>query len=151
MKRNIAHWIATCGPIGEMPVAPGTFGSLVAVPLIVLTTGHSILFFLTLVVLIVIGIWSSSVAVRDFGQQDPGNVVIDEVCGMMISFLLVPSVDWKVLIAGFIGFRFFDIVKPLPIRLFERFPSGYGIVLDDLAAGLYTNLILQVLTRYAHL
>ena len=99
---------------------------------------------------IVIGIWTSSVAAHEFGRLDPQNVVIDEVCGMMISFLLIP-LSWQTLAIGFIGFRLFDIVKPPPIHWFERFPSGFGIVLDDLAAGLYTNVFLQLLIRYAHL
>ncbi len=151
MKKNIVHWIATCGPIGEIRIAPGTFGSLVAIPFILLTKDFPPLFLLVLSLMVFVGIWSSGVTARDFGQHDPGKVVIDEVCGMMISFLFVPSISWILLIIGFIGFRFFDITKPYPIRLCERFPSGYGIVLDDLAAGLYTNLILQVLNRYAHL
>ena len=150
MKKTIARWIGTCGPSGEIPIAPGSFGSLVAIPFILFTANHITLFCFTLIVLVFLGIWSSGITAEELGQQDPGNVVIDEVCGMMISFLFV-SINWKVIIAGFIGFRFFDIVKPFPIRMFERFPSGFGIVLDDLAAGLYTNLLLHLLIRYAYL
>ena len=150
MKKKIAHWIATCGPIGQIRIAPGSFGSLVAIPFIFLTSGNLNLFLLVLLALIFIGIWSSGVAAHDLGQQDPSNVVIDEVCGMMVSFLFIP-ISWQTLVAGFIGFRFFDIVKPFPVRRFERFPSGFGIVLDDLAAGIYTNLLLHLSIRYAHL
>lgn len=150
MKKSMVHWIATCGPIGDIRMAPGSFGSLVAIPFILLTFDNPVLFFLILLALIGLGIWASAVAAHDFGQHDPSNVVIDEVCGMMISFLLIP-VNWKILVIGFVGFRFFDIVKPFPIRLFERLPSGFGIVLDDLAAGVYTNLLLHFLIRYAHL
>ena len=150
MKKGIACWIATCGPIGEIGTAPGSFGSLVAVPFVLLASDKPVLFFLILLAFVFVGIWSSTIAARDFGQQDPSKVVIDEVCGMMVSFLLIP-INWKILVAGFIGFRFFDIVKPFPIRIFERFPSGFGIVLDDLAAGVFTNLLLHLLIRYAHL
>ena len=150
MKKTLGHWIATCGPIGEMRVAPGSFGSLVAIPLILLTSHHAAVFAFLLGVVFFVSVWSSHVAARDLGQHDPASVVIDEVCGMMVSFLFVP-VGWKVLILGFIGFRFFDIVKPPPIRFCERFPSGFGIVLDDVMAGIYTNLLLQALIHYAHL
>ena len=150
MKKNIAHWIATCGPVGEIKFAPGSFGSLLAVPLILLTANQLPAYCVLLSALIIVGIWSSSVAARDLGLQDPSNVVIDEVCGMMMSFLFI-STSWRVVITGFCAFRLFDIAKPPPVRLFERFPSGFGIVLDDLAAGLYANLLLHLLIRYAHL
>lgn len=150
MKKSIACQVATCGPIGEIRFAPGSFASLLAVPLIVLTGNNTAFFLVTLCVLVVLGIWTSSIAARDLGQHDPSNVVIDEVCGMFISFFFVP-LSWQVLTVGFLAFRFFDIVKPPPVRFFERFPAGWGIVLDDIAAGIYANLVLQVLIRYAHL
>ena len=150
MIHRIAHWIATCGPVGYLKFAPGTFGSLVGLVLVLIAASHITWFIVFLLVLILLGIWSSGIASRGFGNHDPSEVVIDEVCGMMISFLAVPISFWAVLI-GFIGFRFFDIVKPQPIRWLEHFPEGFGIVLDDLLAGIYTNVILQILVRYAHL
>ena len=88
------------------------------------------------------GVWSSSV-MEQFWGKDPSKVVIDEVAGMCISLILLP-VNVKYLLAGFILFRFFDIVKPLYIRKTEAFPRGWGIMLDDLLAGAYTNVLLQV-------
>ena len=75
---------------------------------------------------------------------------MEETGGMMVSLFLLP-IKWQTLLVGFMAFRFFDIVKPPPIRPLERLPLGFGIVLDDVAAGIYTNLLLQVLVRYAHL
>jgi len=92
-------------------------------------------------VITVAGVWSSSVMERLWGK-DPSKVVIDEVAGMCVSLLLLP-VNVKYLLAAFILFRFFDIVKPLYIRKTEAFPRGWGIMLDDVLAGIYTNILLQ--------
>ena len=83
-----------------------------------------------------------------FGRIDPGQVVIDEVAGQIITFLATPRVTWKGLLAGFIIFRLFDIVKPFPARRAERFPGGWGIMMDDLIAGLYSLLVLVILGRW---
>jgi phosphatidylglycerophosphatase A len=87
------------------------------------------------------GIWSSSVMERLWGK-DPSKVVIDEVAGMCVSLVWLP-VNVKYLLAAFILFRFFDIVKPLYIRKTESFPAGWGIMMDDVLAGIYTNILLQ--------
>jgi phosphatidylglycerophosphatase A len=87
------------------------------------------------------GVWSSSIMERFWGT-DPSKVVIDEVAGMCVSLLLLPS-NIKYLSAAFILFRFFDILKPLYIRKAESFPKGWGIMLDDILAGVYTNILLQ--------
>ena len=150
MINRIAHWIATCGPVGYLKFAPGTFGSLIGLVLVLIASGHIALFVVLLFVSVFLGIWSSGITSRDLSNHDPSQVVIDEVCGVIISFLAIPIGFWTILV-GFIGFRFFDIVKPPPIRWLERFPGGFGIVLDDLLAGIYTNVILQILVRYAHL
>jgi len=80
---------------------------------------------------------------RESGDNDPGFVVIDEVAGQMIALIAVP-LDWKYLLAGFILFRSFDIVKPFPLRRLERLPGGTGIMLDDVGAGLYALVLLQL-------
>jgi phosphatidylglycerophosphatase A len=87
------------------------------------------------------GVWSSSVMEKFWGK-DPSKVVIDEVAGMCVSLVLLP-VNAKFLLGAFILFRFFDIVKPLYIRKTESFPRGWGIMLDDVFAGIYTNILLQ--------
>ena len=150
MKRRIVSWIATCGPIGYLKWAPGTFGSLVGIPLILLISRNAILFTLVFVLLFVTAVWTSGEVARDLKQHDPQTVVIDEVCGMILSLFLIRPTGFALLI-GFICFRIFDVIKPVPLRWLERFPNGFGIVLDDLGAGIYANIILHVLVHYAHL
>jgi phosphatidylglycerophosphatase A len=93
----------------------------------------------------VIGVWAASRAERFFGRTDPGHVVIDEVAGQVITFLAQPQASWKWLLAGFVLFRFFDVVKPFPARRAERLPAGWGIMTDDVLAGLYSLAALVVL------
>jgi phosphatidylglycerophosphatase A len=95
------------------------------------------------VLITLIGIPPSTTVARESGQKDPGFVVIDEVAGQMISLIAVP-LHWKYLLAGFILFRGFDIVKPFPLRRLERLPGGTGIMMDDVGAGLYALLLIQV-------
>jgi phosphatidylglycerophosphatase A len=94
-------------------------------------------------VITLLGIWSSG-AVSTIWGKDPARVVIDEVSGMCISLLFVP-VTVKYVVCGLILFRFFDIVKPLYIRKLEKFPGGWGIMADDVLAGLYANILLQII------
>jgi phosphatidylglycerophosphatase A len=88
------------------------------------------------------GIPPSSVVARESGRKDPGFVVIDEVAGQMIALIGAP-LNWKYLLAGFILFRSFDIVKPFPLRRLEKLPAGTGIMMDDVGAGLYALVLLQ--------
>lgn len=97
---------------------------------------------ITLVITLV-GIWSSAVVEKTWGK-DPQRVVIDEIAGMCISLLFLP-VTVKYLLAGLVLFRFFDIAKPLMISRMEKLPGGWGIMLDDVLAGVYANIILQVI------
>src|SRR5438270_5864148 len=90
-----------------------------------------------------LGIPPSTVVARESGQKDPGFVVIDEGAGQMMALIGVP-LDWKYLLAGFILFRSFDIVKPFPLRRLEALPEGIGIMMDDVGAGLYALLLLQI-------
>jgi phosphatidylglycerophosphatase A len=89
-----------------------------------------------------IGIAPSTVVARESGRKDPGFVVIDEVAGQMIAMIGLP-LNWKYLLASFILFRSFDIVKPFPLRRLERLPAGTGIMMDDVGAGLYALVLLQ--------
>jgi phosphatidylglycerophosphatase A len=93
-----------------------------------------------------LGIPAATQVARSFGKKDPQFVVIDEVAGQLITLIAVP-VTWKTFLAGFILFRAFDIVKPPPIRQLEKLPGGTGIVLDDVAAGLYALAVMQILLR----
>jgi phosphatidylglycerophosphatase A len=95
------------------------------------------------VLVTVIGIPPSTVVARESGIKDPGFVVIDEVAGQMIALIAVP-LHWKYMLAGFILFRSFDIVKPFPLRRLEALPGGTGIMMDDVGAGLYALALLQL-------
>jgi len=152
--RSPAVWIATCGPIGDIPIAPGTFGSMVGLGLVLAleqlplsgATRTATLAALA-AVLLAVGVWASGKAEEFFGRKDPGQVVIDEVVGQMVTFLSVSyrvRLTWKWLLAGFVLFRIFDILKPPPARNLERLPGGWGIMMDDCAAGLYSLAALVV-------
>ncbi len=86
-------------------------------------------------------------AIEKFGKEDPGEIVIDEVCGYMVSMFLIPFSIINIAL-GFFIFRLFDIVKPYPARKLEKLPGGYGVVMDDVAAGIYTNLLLQLINYF---
>ncbi|MBZ5669825.1 MAG: phosphatidylglycerophosphatase A [Acidobacteriia bacterium] len=146
-----AVWIATAAGAGYFPIAPGTAGSAVGVVLVVgLARLHlerawpSIILGGVSLLLFGLGVWAGGEAEKFFGRVDPGPVVIDEVMGQMLTFLLVPHATWKWLLGGFLLFRAFDIVKPFPARQAERIPRGWGIMIDDAVAGLYALAVLTV-------
>jgi phosphatidylglycerophosphatase A len=144
MNRFLAL-LATLGPIGHVPKAPGTLGTLAAVPLVWIlgTAGLPSALYLTITLaVIVIGVKASSVAEQVLGKKDPGSVVIDEFAGYMVSMAFLPATAGN-LIAAFILFRFFDIVKPPPIDALEKIGGGPGIMADDILAGIITSAILQ--------
>ena len=133
-----SFFIWTAGFAGLVPVAPGTAGSVVGLVLLILVraTGNDWMVLLVLVIVVAVGTWSASAAERHYRREDPGEIVIDEVAGMMLTLLWLPS-GWVSFLVGFLAFRFFDIVKPFPARLAERLPGGVGVMADDLVAGLY--------------
>ena len=138
--------IATCGYVGYVPVAPGTAGSLAGLVLYGAagTLGGTQVEMGLLAVVLAVGVWSSAASERHFGETDPGAVVIDEVAGMLITLLGLQA-TWGGVLAGFLAFRFFDVVKPFPARWAERLPGGWGIMADDVVAGLYAHLVLRLL------
>lgn len=139
---------ATVGPVGRMPVAPGTWGSAAAVLL-----APFLLFPVTipyraliLLLLFVAGSIAATRAEAHYGRKDPGAVVIDEVLGQWLTFAFFPVVPLWQVIAGFFLFRGFDILKPPPVKQAEdTFPSGWGVMADDAVAGVYAALCLFVL------
>lgn len=137
MVKLVAKVIATVGGAGYSPFAPGTCGTLVAVPLAWLLADTTWWGFITIVALVtVIGIWAAQVADAAWQSHDSGRIVVDEVAGYLATVALVDRGDPWVLAVGFVLFRALDIVKPPPIRwIDERLPGGYGVVLDDVAAG----------------
>jgi len=130
--------LATGFGLGRLPKAPGTWGTLPAFPLqLVLLFLAPLTYALALVGIIVLAVLIAGAAEKILDRPDPGMVVIDEIAGMLIALIAVPATPVAWLLA-FILFRFFDILKPFPIRLIDqRCHGGLGIVLDDLLAGLY--------------
>ncbi len=145
MKETLWAWsAATFFGVGYLKPGPGTWGSISAVllwgafawlahpsPLTLL-----IALFVGIALALVFGIPAATVVERESGRHDPDFVVIDEVAGQWITLLFSPA-DWRHGLIAFVLFRLFDIVKPFPVRRFERLPGGWGIVFDDVAAGLY--------------
>jgi phosphatidylglycerophosphatase A len=141
----IHHWIAFGLGAGLTPKAPGTFGTLAAVPLYWLLSPLSLgTYLLVLAALFGLGVWACGRTARDLGGQDPGAIVWDEVVGYLAAMTAAPA-GWHWVLAGFILFRLFDIWKPWPIRWLDRHvKGGLGIMLDDLAAGALTWVILWI-------
>jgi phosphatidylglycerophosphatase A len=133
------------GGVGHAPIAPGTVASaLTAVVLWLLSASPPAQIGLLLVVLIV-GTWAAHEAERALGAKDPGAIVVDEVAGMTISVLTLP-LTLPVLVAGFVLFRIFDVVKPFPADVSQRLGGGVGVMIDDVIAGIYA-LVLLLLAR----
>ncbi len=129
--------------VGLIPLAPGTWGSVVGVLLALLAQVHGVVYFLTFVFLFWAGWWA--VSRLDLSKEkDPSYVVVDETCGMMLALAGVPLHFWSVVL-GFVLFRFFDVVKPFPLRRLEKLPGYWGIMFDDLGAGVYTWIILKMI------
>jgi phosphatidylglycerophosphatase A len=139
-----AHAIAFAGGIGLAPFAPGTFGTLLAFPLfalLVATTGAVTQLFVFMV-LFAIGAWACQVTGRALGVSDHGGMVWDETVAFLLVLMFTPA-GWSWQIAAFALFRFFDIVKPQPIRHFDStLKNGFGVMFDDLLAAGYTMLLL---------
>ena len=137
--------IATALGAGYAPVAPGTFGSAVGLLFWLALPNVHWLQLLAILVVSVAGIWSGTVAEGHFERRDPGQVVVDEVAGMMVTLAFNRVAGFAWLTAAFVLFRASDIIKPFPVNRLERLPGGLGIMADDLAAGVYANLALRLL------
>ena len=168
-KDYLALAIATCG-VGYLPLAPGTWGSLVGIGVYALVRGAAMKFFfdagagrnlnlfhvyygviaIELVAIFAIslaGTWAASRTEKLSGKKDPGKVVIDEVAGQFIALIPVPFIlgtAWWAAILAFILFRFFDIVKPYPARRLESLEAGLGIMADDIIAGVYAAIVVAL-------
>jgi len=140
-----ASWFGT----GFSPFASGTVGTLGAIPLyLLLATIPLPLYLLTLLAFSFFSCWASGQAEEIFGEKDSGKIVIDEVIGFLITMTAVPP-SWLSIVAGFLLFRFFDITKIPPARFFDqKMKNGYGVVLDDVVAGIYACLSLHLLLRF---
>jgi phosphatidylglycerophosphatase A len=149
----VAKLIATALGAGYSPVAPGTCGTAVAVPLVwALRMLPWWQFGIAAIIVTAIGIAAADRADRAWGSHDDQRIVIDEVAGYMFTMLLVSRGTWAPLACGFVAFRFFDIVKPPPVRwLDENLGGGWGVVLDDVAAGIMGMLVMVALDRFGAL
>ena len=143
LLRRIGVFIATCAYVGYVPIAPGTFGSAIglAVFYLVRLQQSTTVELTAMLVLAVVGLWSATEAEHHFGGIDPGPVVIDEVVGMLVTLAFVP-VNLAGAIVAFVVFRFCDVVKPWPARRLEHLSGGLGVVLDDVMAGVYGNVVM---------
>jgi len=169
LKDYLALTIATCG-VGYLPLAPGTWGSLVGIGVYVVVRGALMKVFfdvgarhnfnllhisygviaselVVILAIALVGIWAATRTEKLSGRKDPGKVVIDEVAGQFIALMPVPFVlgtAWWTAILAFILFRFFDIVKPYPARRLESLESGLGIMADDIVAGVYAAMVVAL-------
>lgn len=139
--QRIGTWIASLGGIGYCPVASGTVASAVSGLVILLLPAPLKIQLIVLAVVIGIGIWSSEAACAASGVKDPPCVVIDELAGMLVACLMVPHTPGHIA-AAFALFRLFDIGKWFPMKQLERLPGGWGVMMDDLAAGVLARACL---------
>jgi len=146
LPTRFALVLASAASVGYIPFAPGTFGSAAALPLwfLLRQSGWAAAEPVAIVALLVAGAWSARVVERALAVEDPGVIVIDEVVGMLVTLLWLP-LSWPVALAGFFAFRVFDIVKPFPARRLEHVTGGWGVMLDDVAAGVYAYATVRVL------
>jgi len=143
--RNPVHLLSFGFGAGLSPIAPGTFGTLIAMPIyLVLTSFSTIIYVLTVAFMFCIGCWASKRTADALGVHDHPGIVIDEIVGYLATMLFVP-VTWYWMIFGFLLFRLFDIWKPWPINMVDRqLQGGVGIMLDDLLAAIYSLLSLHI-------
>jgi phosphatidylglycerophosphatase A len=146
---RLAYFIATAGFVGRVPIAPGTAGTVagLAIYAMVRLWGGIEAETVAIVLTFVLGIWSAQVAERLLGGKDPGPVVIDEVLGMLIT---VAFLDVNVLggLVGFCLFRIFDVIKPFPAARLEHLPGGFGVMMDDAMAAVYSHGVMRVLVAF---
>jgi phosphatidylglycerophosphatase A len=146
--RRLGVFIATCAHVGYAPVAPGTWGSVFGLVIyyLVRRQGSTAVELAVIALITVIGLWAATEAEHYFGGIDPGPVVIDEVIGMLITLALHP-VNVLGAVLGFLIFRVLDVIKPWPARRLELLPGGFGVVFDDVMAGVYGNLLMWAAIR----
>ncbi len=154
-------FIVTVGYTGLVPVAPGTAGTLatacVLLGLLTLTRQWDAGYWIAQAIILGVGLIASILCVQNgdwaifqFGRKDPGPCVIDETAGFCITLLFLPITTqgwWLTVLCAFVGFRVFDVLKPPPARRLERLPAGWGILMDDLMAGVYASVACQIVLR----
>jgi phosphatidylglycerophosphatase A len=146
VKKGLAYVLATWFGCGLVPLAPGTAGTLGAIPLyLAIRPGGPVVVLLVASALAVVGVWAAGHVVRHTGESDPQIVVIDEVVGVLVT-LAASTPAWTSVVLGFVLFRIFDQWKPWPARALESLPGGLGVVMDDVAAGIWGAAVLVLVT-----
>jgi phosphatidylglycerophosphatase A len=157
MDKRLVRFLHKAGAsvlfLGYFPVASGTVGSAAAI-LFVLAIKHYFplvlapesvtVYWMAMVGGVGVSIALSSRATENFGSTDPHQVVVDEFIGQLITFFMLP-ITWRVLVLGFLLFRFYDIIKPFPVHTMEELEGGVGVTMDDVIAGIYANVTLALI------
>lgn len=144
---SVANFFALGFGLGLAPKAPGTFGTLLGLPLLLVMPAELGSYLLVVLVFFAFGVWCCDVCTRYLGVHDHGAIVWDEVVGYLITMVALP-ISWSWMLAGFVVFRFFDIIKPWPISwLDKRVHGGLGIMVDDVLAGIFAAITLQLVYR----
>jgi phosphatidylglycerophosphatase A len=147
LKEGFTLLLSSWFGVGRLPLAPGTWGTLGAVPLVLIISCFGpVTVAISLAVIITLAVWTSGSSQKLLGKDDPPEVVIDEVAGYFVTVFLLPF-SWWGFILGFLLFRIFDILKPFPIRTIDKnVKGGIGICLDDIVAGIYANVGVRLLS-----
>lgn len=147
--RDPVHWLAFGFGSGCMPWAPGTFGTLAAIPVYLLLADTPLWLYISIILLLfLIGIWLCGKTTEKLGVHDHSGIVWDEIVGYLVTMMAAPP-GWYSIITGFVLFRLFDIIKPWPISIADKKVSGgFGIMLDDVIAGVFAFTILQLMVYF---
>ena len=145
---SLVKTLATFFYAGLFPLVPGTFASLIGLILLFLLKGNFFIYRIIATVLVILGFLVAGRAERIFQQKDSRYIVIDEVAGMFLCLAFLPH-DTRLLLVGFFLFRILDTLKPYPSGRLQNLKGSFGIMLDDIVAALYTNIILQIVLRLA--
>jgi len=148
MVRRVIRGCLTLGPIGYLP-APGTCGTIAAIPLWY-AVRHGLSFVderISLFALAAIAWWAIDTVLVDYTSHDPSELVIDEVIGFAVAMYMFPF-DWRYVAVIFAIFRLFDIAKPFQIAQAEAIPGAFGIILDDVIAGIFTNIVMSIVVQW---
>lgn len=151
MLRNPLHLLSLGFGSGLSPHAPGTMGTLVAVPLYLMLSRLELIAYLIAIASgFILGIYVCDYTSKALGVHDHSGIVWDEIIGYWIAMIAVPAPTWQWILTGFVLFRFFDIVKPWPVNLADKhLPGGFGIMIDDVLAGLYAFACIQAFWFFA--
>jgi len=148
MSDKIVKMLSTWFYIGNFPVAPGTAASAVGAVMAMICSPNMILYIIVTLIVTILGFKVSGRMEEILDQKDPGCIVIDEVAGIMLAFFLLPLTP-AVVVTAFFLFRAFDMFKIYPVNKFEQLESSTGVMTDDIIAGVYTNIVMQVAIRWA--